>query len=113
MALDARQQWPERSWEMRWYRQHARELLRHESPDLVALADEKVVDAANRRDARVRDRHSELLGRAELVVLRGNDERADRNGREGTWREAHILRADANEGDGISTAAALEVREDL
>src|SRR2546428_590504 len=46
MALDARQQWPERSWEMRWYRQHARELLRHESPDLVALADDKVAGAA-------------------------------------------------------------------
>src|SRR5207247_7816576 len=113
MALDARQQWPERSWEMRWYRQHAGELLRHESPDLVAFADEKVVDAANRRDARVRDRRAELLGCAELVVLRRDDEHALRDRREGAWREANILRADADEGDGIGPAAALEVREDL
>src|SRR6266571_5656897 len=113
MALDARQQWPERSWEMRWYRQHAGELLRHESPDLVAFADEKVVDAANRRDARVRHRRAQLLGRAELVVLRRDDERAYWDRREGAWREAHVLRADADEGDGVGTASPLEVREDL
>src|SRR2546428_5359618 len=113
MALAAPQQWPERSWEMRWYRQHAGELLRHESPDLVAFADEKVVDAANRRDARMRDRLAELLGCAELVVLRRDDEHALRDRREGARREGHVLRADADEGDGIGTAAALEVREDL
>src|SRR5437879_510859 len=113
MALAAPQQWPERSWEMRWYRQHSGELLRHESPDLVAFADEKVVDTGNRRDARVRDRRAELLGCAELVVLRRDDEHALRDRREGARREAHVLRADADDGDGIGTAAALKVREDL
>src|SRR5438876_822200 len=54
--MAARQQWPERSWEMRWYRQHACQLIRDERPYLVAFADEEVVDVAHRRDARVRDR---------------------------------------------------------
>src|SRR5438105_3470109 len=72
--MAARQQWPERSWEMRWYRQHARQLIGDELPHLVSFADEEVVDVAHRRDARVRDRRAELLRGAELIVLRRHDD---------------------------------------
>src|SRR5437667_12464165 len=95
--MAARQQWPERSWEMRWYRQHARQLIRDERPDLVAFADEEVVDVAHRRDARVRDRSAELLGGAELIVLRRHDERAVRNRRQRARCEGPVLRPDPEE----------------
>src|SRR5881397_985709 len=111
--MAARQQWPERSWEMRWYRQPARELIRDERANFVALADEEVVDAAHGRDACVR--HGRLkLGRcAELIVLRRDDEHAFRDRRQSARREAHVLGADADEGDGVGAAATLEVRQDL
>src|SRR2546430_10983756 len=107
------QQWPERSWEMRWYRQHTLELIRHERANFVALVDEKVVDAAHRRDACVRHRRLKLARCPELVVLRRDDERAFRDRRQGPRREAQVLRADADEGNGVGAAAAFEVREDL
>src|SRR2546430_16608577 len=98
MVLDARQQWPERSWEMRWYRQDPRELIGDEGADLVSFADEKVVDALHRGDARVRNGRAQLVGRTELVVLRRHDEGAVRDRRERARREAHVLRANADQG---------------
>src|SRR5713101_9246213 len=95
--MAARQQWPVRSWEMRWYRQHPCELIRHERSHLVAFAHEEVVDGAYRRDPRVRDRRAKLRRRAELVVLRGHDERAVGDLRQRTRREPHVLRPDADE----------------
>src|SRR5207245_9325736 len=111
--MAARQQWPERSWEMRWYRQHARQLIGHERPHLVSFAYEEVIDVAHRRDARVRDRRSELLGGAELIVLRRHDERAVRNRRQRAGCEGHVLRPDADERDGAAAPAAREEREGL
>jgi len=98
---------------MRWYRQHARELLRNEGADLVSLPDKKVVHARHRRDARVGHGRAELVGGAELVVLRRDDERALWDRRQRARCEAHILRADADERDGVGAAAPREVREDL
>src|SRR4029077_11372984 len=84
-----------------------------ESADLVSFADEEVVDAVHRRDARVRDRRAELVGRTELIVLRRDDEGAIRDRRERARREAHVLRADADERDGIGAPTTREIREDL
>src|SRR5436190_6431610 len=111
--MAARQQWPERSWEMRWYRQHACQLIRDERPDLVAFADEEVVDVAHRRDARVREGGAELVGRTELVVLRGHDERTVGDPRQRARGEAHVLRADTDERDRVGAPASLEKGESL
>src|SRR5205823_14462354 len=111
--MAARQQWPERSWEMRWYRQHACQLIRDERPYLVAFADEEVVDVAHRRDARVRDRRAELLRGAELIVLRRHDERALVNRRQRARSEGHVLRSDADARDGVGVPSAREERGGL
>src|SRR5438132_8366815 len=111
--MAARQQWPERSWEMRWYRERACQLIRDERPYLVAFADEEVVDVARRRDARVRDRSAELLRGAELSVLRRDDQRAIGNRRQRAGCEGHVLRPDADERDGVDASAAREEREGL
>src|SRR5437870_4445857 len=111
--MAARQQWPERSWEMRWYRQHACQLIRDERPYLVAFADEEVVDVAHRRDARVRDRSAELLRGAELIVLRRDDERAIGNRRQRARFKGHILCSDADERDDVGAPATREEREGL
>src|SRR6266568_1533349 len=111
--MAARRQWPERSWEMRWYRQHARELLGDERPDLIALTDEEVVDPAHRRDARVRECRAELLGRTELVLLRGHDERTVGDLRQRARGEAHVLRADTHERERVGAPTSLEKGEGL
>src|SRR3989454_5254245 len=98
---------------MRWYRQHARELLRDEGADLVSFADEEVVDTAHGRDPRVRESRAELVRCAELVVLRRHDEGAIGDLRQRARREAQVFRADPDKGDGVRPAPALEVREDL
>ena len=98
---------------MRWYRQDAREIIGNESANLVSLADEKVVDAAHRSDARVRDGRAKLVGGTELIVLRRDDERAVRNRRQRAGCEGHVLRPDADERDGVDASAAREEREGL
>src|SRR5947208_9625689 len=111
--MAARQQWPERSWEMRWYRQHACQLIRDERPDLVTFADEEVVDVSHGRNTRVRDCGVELCRRAELVVLRGDDERTVGDPRQCARGEAHVLRSDTNERDRVRAPASVEKRESL
>src|SRR5437762_5295015 len=98
---------------MRWYRQDPREIIGNQSADFVSLANEKVVDAAHRRDARVRDGRVELVGGTELIVLRRNDERAVGDPGERARCKAQVLRPDPDEGDGVGTAAAFEERKDL
>src|SRR5919198_4142004 len=98
---------------MRWYRQDACELIRDEPSDLVALADEEVVDATHDGDARVRHGRGELRRRAEPIVLGRDDERARRDRRQRPRREGHVLRPDADERDGLRRAAAVQVFEDL
>src|SRR5438046_3872625 len=104
---------PAHSWEMRWYRQVTRELVRDELADLVALAHEKVIDPAHDGDPRMRHRRLELGARSELIALGRDDEHAPRDVRKGSRREGHVLQSDANKSDRVGRAAAREVREDL
>src|SRR5438132_1144742 len=85
---------PARSWEMRWYRQRPRELIRDELADLVPFADEEVVDALHHGDARIRDDRAQLVGCSELVVLRRHDERPRWDERQLARCEVHVLRSD-------------------
>src|SRR5438067_1578221 len=102
---------PARSWEMRWYRQRPRELIRDELADLVPFADEEVVDALHHGDARIRDDRAQLVGCSELVVLRRHDERPRWDERQLARCEVHVLRSDPNERDRLGPAAAREIGE--
>src|SRR5438094_5245251 len=102
---------PARSWEMRWYRQRPRELIRDELADLVPFADEEVVDALHHGDARIRDDRAQLVGCSELVVLRRHDERPRWDERQLARCEVHVLRSDPDERDRLGPAAAREIGE--
>ena len=95
---------------MRWYRQHARELLRDEGTDLVSFADEEVVDTAHGRDPRMRDSRAQLLGCPELVVLRRDDERAVGDLRQRARREAQVFRAHPDKGDGFGASVFVSTK---
>src|SRR3989442_4272294 len=98
---------------MRWYRQHPRELTGDEPSDLVALTDEEVIDAAHHRDARVRDRGTQLVRGPELVFLGSHDECARRDLGELARFEIQVFRSHPDKRNGVRPSAARELSEAL
>src|SRR5256885_9791524 len=98
---------------MRCYRERSRELGRDKLADLVAFADEEVVDIADDRHPGMRDGSLQLRPGAELIVLRGDDEGSGRDVGHSPRFEVHVLQADADERDRVGGPSASQVLEHL